>query len=235
MLSGSAVAGSKVTITRAGTGVIGTTIARASGLWTFDYSAVALPEGATSFSATATDAAGNVSATSATFTVTVHQTAPDAPVIKRITDDFGTPGDAVTNDTMIQIYGSAEPGSIVKLTRVGTGVIGSPKADSSGSWMVPYGDVALPDGQHYFTATATDLAGKTSVASATFTVTVDTSIAPPTIDGISDDTGAAGDRVTSDRTLTLSGSAEPNSTVQGHPRGQHDRPRQRGRRRQLEL
>ena len=73
---------------------------------------------------------------------------------------------------------------------------------------------ALANGAHSLTATATDVAGNTSAASAALNVTIDTS-APvtPAIAAFSTDSGTAGDGITNDNTLTLTGSAEANATV----------------------
>ena len=77
-----------------------------------------------------------------------------------------------------------------------------------------YATAALTDGAHSLTATATDVAGNTSAASSALSVTIDTA-APlaPTIASFSNDTGVAGDGITNDNTLTLTGSAEANATV----------------------
>ena len=73
---------------------------------------------------------------------------------------------------------------------------------------------ALPDGVYTFTATSTDWAGNTSAVSSALTVTVDTT-APlaPSIASFSTFTGAVGDNITSDNTLTLNGTAEAGSAV----------------------
>ena len=64
------------------------------------------------------------------------------------------------------------------------------------------------------TATATDAAGNTSAASAALVVTVDTAApAAPAIASFSNDSGIVGDGITNDNTLTLTGTAEANSTV----------------------
>ena len=58
------------------------------------------------------------------------------------------------------------------------------------------------------------MAGNTSAASTAMAVTIDTG-APvaPTIVSFSTDSGVVGDHITNDNTLTLTGSAEANSTV----------------------
>ena len=68
--------------------------------------------------------------------------------------------------------------------------------------------------RHSLTATATDAAGNTGVASTALAVTIDTT-APvaPTIASFSTDSGVSGDGITNDNTLTLTGTAEANSTV----------------------
>ncbi len=98
------------------------------------------------------------------------------------------------------------------MTRIGSGAIGTAQADGSGAWTLPYAGPALPPGAYAFTATATDVAGNTSAASAE--IAVDTSIATPTIVSISDDTGAsASDGITADNTIVLSGLATAGHTI----------------------
>ena len=81
VLNGTAEGGSTVTITRVGVGVIGSATANASGNWSFDYSAVTLDPGQYPFTATASDAAGNVSAGSGPLNVTIDTAAPSASII----------------------------------------------------------------------------------------------------------------------------------------------------------
>src|SRR5204862_519040 len=76
ILNGTAEANSLVTITRTGTGVIGSATTNGAGAWSFDYTGTTLAEGNYTFTATATDQAGNVSPASAVFSVTVDLTAP---------------------------------------------------------------------------------------------------------------------------------------------------------------
>src|SRR5205085_1078395 len=90
LILGTAEANSIVTVTRAGTGVIGTANANGSGNWNFDYTGTTLVAGSYSFTATATDVAGNVSASSAAFAVTVDTSAPNAPAFTGISSDTGT-------------------------------------------------------------------------------------------------------------------------------------------------
>ncbi len=76
---------------------------------------------------------------------------------------------------------------------------------------------ALASGKHTFTSKATDAAGNTSAASAGLVVnvppTVPTTPNGPKISSISNDTGVAGDGITSDNTLTLTGTGAANKAV----------------------
>ena len=69
--TGTAGAGDTVSLTRSGTGVIGTMTASGSGAWTFDYSGVALPAGTNEFFATSSNGSGS-SPSSAIFTLNIQ-------------------------------------------------------------------------------------------------------------------------------------------------------------------
>ncbi len=83
---------------------------------------------------------------------------------------------------------------------------------AAGAWSFTTG--TLNDGAHNLTATATDVAGNTGPASSALAVTIDTG-APvaPAITSFSNDSGVAGDHVTNDNTLSLTGTAEAGATV----------------------
>ncbi|WP_189446278.1 beta strand repeat-containing protein, partial [Salinicola rhizosphaerae] len=108
----------------------------------------ALPDGDVTFTATSTDAAGNVSPASDAFTLTVDTAAPAAPTVDP------TNGDAIT--------GIAEPGSAVTLTDGDGNVIAEDIATDpdTGAWTYT-ADPALADGTE-INATATDAAGNES-------------------------------------------------------------------------
>ena len=94
----------------------------------------------------------------------------------------------------------------------------------------------LNDGAHVFTVVAADAAGNLSAASAALNVTIDTAApAAPAIASCSTDSGVAGDGITSDNTLALTGTAEANSTVQGLRRRDAARHGHGRRQRRLEL
>ena len=130
-----------------------------------------LVERAHSFTATASDAAGNTGVASAALAVTIDTVAPAAPSIASFSTDSGTVGDGITNDATLTLTGTAEANSTVKVYD-GATLLGSAVANGSGAWS--YTTAALANGAHSLTATATDAAGNTGVASAALAVTIDT-------------------------------------------------------------
>ena len=113
---------------------------------------------------TSTDAAGNVSATSAALNVTIDTVAPNAPVIT---------GDTIVNTNQVLLSGTAEAGSNVALFE-GVVQLGTATANGSGAWS--FTTAALSNGTHVFTAKASDVAGNTSLASQSVSATIVTVI-----------------------------------------------------------
>lgn len=128
-LSGTAEANATVTVRVDGV-AIGTTVANGLGVWIFTPSSP-IGEGPHALTAVATDAAGNTSGVSNTWTLTIDSVAPAAPVITQVLDDVPerlgalNPNDS-TNDTTPTLNGTAEPGSSVTIRLDGT--------DLSRSW-----------------------------------------------------------------------------------------------------
>jgi Tryptophan-rich Synechocystis species C-terminal domain/Bacterial Ig-like domain/Peptidase M10 serralysin C terminal/Bacterial Ig domain/RTX calcium-binding nonapeptide repeat (4 copies) len=166
------------------------------------FTTAALVDGVHNFSVTSTDAAGNTSA-AATLNVTIDTVAPNNPVIT---------GNSIVNSNQVQLSGTAEAGSTVKLLD-GSTVLGTVMANGSGAWAYTTGP--LTNGTHVVTATATDVAGNTSTASAAKNVNIVDTVAPvaPIFTTFSPDTGKAGDAITKSNVLTLTGLAEGNSAV----------------------
>ncbi|MFE8150553.1 Ig-like domain-containing protein, partial [Brenneria goodwinii] len=183
-VSGSAEAGSTVTLTDADGNVLGSVTAGEDGSFSVPLSP-ALTNGE-EVSAVASDAAGNAS--TPVSVAAPDSTAPDAPVAA-ISDDGTT------------VSGTAEAGSLVTVTLPDNSTQ-TTTAAANGTWSITLPE-ALTAGEQ-LTATATDEAGNVS---APVTVTApDTSIP----DTSAPDAPVA---VISEDGLTVSGTAEPGSTV----------------------
>lgn len=154
-------------------GLIGTVTADANGDWMLDISAFNLPQIVASTTAEAIDVAGNRSATSDAFVITIDFTAPAKPVITRISDDTGTSAtDGITSDRRLLIHGTAEADATVEVFSPG-GLIGSATADANGDWTLDITAFNLPEMVSGTTAEAIDVAGNRSATSDSFVITID--------------------------------------------------------------
>src|SRR4029079_3438285 len=100
--------------------------------------------------------------------------------------DTGTIGDGITNANVLTLTGTAEANAKVNVYD-GATIVGSVVANGAGAWSFTTG--TLTNGAHGLIATATDIAGTTSAASAALNVTVNnTTIAAPAITSLSTDT-----------------------------------------------
>ncbi|CAG9167131.1 Ig-like domain-containing protein [Cupriavidus pampae] len=198
-LTGTAEANSTINIFN-GAALIGTVTAGPTGSWTFTPAA-GLIDGTYTLTATATDAVGNTSAPTAVFTVTIDTVPP------------GTPTIAPTNG--IALSGTADPGTLVRIDFNGDGTSDvTVTATPGGTWSFapapPLGNGTL------ITVTSVDAAGNVSAPA---TTAIDSAPpAPPVFTGAFDDTapvtGTIGaDGVTNDKTPTITGTAEANSTI----------------------
>ncbi|MRT26787.1 hypothetical protein GJV14_22760, partial [Enterobacteriaceae bacterium RIT697] len=177
-LRGTAEAGSVVTILNTKGAILGSVLASSTGTWSWTEPA-AVVDATYIYVVKATDAAGNASAQSATYTITVDTAAPNAPVITTITDNFGaSQGDIAnggkTDDTTPTLKGNAEANSLVTVEyNDGSGwkIAGSVTANASGNWTWEPGS-GLPNGDYQFRANATDVAGNKGAVSAAYTLTI---------------------------------------------------------------
>ena len=163
-------------------------------------------DSSTTFRATATDAAGNVSSCSAgSITYVEDSTAPAEP---SFTD---TDPDSPANDSSPEVKGTAEVGATVELHPT-IGCTGSPAATgSSGSFASPGLTVTVADDSSTtFTATATDAAGNVSGCSSGSITYVEDSTAP----GAAAITDSDPDSPADDANPELKGTAEAGSTVE---------------------
>ncbi|MFK4958019.1 Ig-like domain-containing protein [Lactococcus garvieae] len=197
VVTGKTEAGYTVEIKDGSGKVIGSAKADSSG----NYS-VTLPKGSiganTALTATAIDAAGNVSApTSGKTPSDVDTTAPDAPVITGITGN--------STDGYV-VKGTAEPGSKVEIKDSTGAVIGSATADGSGNY-----SVSLPGSvgaNADITATATDAAGNVSTPTSGKTPADPKDTTAPDAPTITNVTG------NSTKGYVVTGKAEAGSTVE---------------------
>ncbi|MBI3673274.1 MAG: tandem-95 repeat protein, partial [Rhizobiales bacterium] len=191
--------------------LLGQTTANGSGAWTF--TPVSLGDGDHTFTALASDLAGNSGPASASLTVTIDTAAPAAPAIALDpTSDTGASGDGKTADNTPTLSGTAEANASIAIFD-GANQIGQTTADGSGNWSITAG--TLGDGLHNLTARATDISGNQGQASANLAVTIDTAApaAPAIALDPASDTGSAGDGKTADNTPTLTGTAEANAAI----------------------
>ncbi len=192
LVSGTAEPGATVSVEL--DGVATPVTAGAGGSWSLS---AALADGDHLVRATATDAAGNVSA-EATRTFTLDTASPAVPALT-------APSAGPTRATAVSVAGSAEPGATVRILLNGSEV-GTATADGTGAFSAT---VPLPgsDGDAAVTVVAVDAAGNASAASAANVLAVDrTAPAAPALAAPASPTNAA--------QLALTGTAEPGATVE---------------------
>lgn len=141
------------------------------GAWA--HTSPALANGSYTFTATATDGATNVSGFSAGLTFEVV-TRPNAPTLDLlVSSDTGTSdSDDLTNDSTLDLIGTAEAGSTVEIFD-GSTSLGTTIADgTTGEWS--FSTAALSDGDKTLSATSTNASNLTSAPSLTLNVIIDT-------------------------------------------------------------
>ncbi|RAX18221.1 hypothetical protein DC347_01745 [Pseudarthrobacter sp. AG30] len=176
-LTGTAEAGSKVTLVASDAGtahsVTATVTASGAGTWSASLDLTSLNQGTVTYSATATDAAGNTSP-ARTATATKDTVAPAAAQFSSVPQYVNSAGVG-----SVPISGTAETGAVVTVSAMSPGsaaaVTGTATATASG-WAVNLNLTSLRDGTVTYTVTVADSAGNTS-APATATDTKDT-VAP---------------------------------------------------------
>ncbi|WP_301771122.1 Ig-like domain-containing protein [Burkholderia orbicola] len=182
MFSGKAEPGSIVTLYTDYEGerhVLGSARVTATGDWSIVPNDD-MDDGVHHITMTATDKAGNVSATSEPYVLEIDTTAPAQPTITDmvehvggVTGSLGTDG-GTTTDHQPHIVGLAEAGAMITVMTEDNGVLGTTYADATGRWEFAPGS-ALNDGVHVFSVTATDAAGNPSGRSTKVTITIESS------------------------------------------------------------
>lgn len=222
VLNGSAEANSTVKVFDGAT-QIGTATAGSNGAWTFTTGSLAT--GNHSFTAKATDAAGNTGAASAAVPVTISTTTtpttptapkPGVPTISSFSNDSGVKGDGVTSDNTLKLVGTAAANSKVTIYD-GAQKLGTVTADKSGAWS--FTTATLKDGSHNLTAKATNSAGQTGAASEVTKVTIDTKAPNAPSLGVFATNGKALSGSTTVDDVLLKGTAEGNSLIKLYDAG----------------
>ncbi|MEJ8800599.1 Ig-like domain-containing protein [Pontibacter sp. H249] len=202
-ISGTAEANATVSLFSGDT-QLGTANAGTSGSWSFTP-VTALADGEQQITAKATDAAGNTGNVSNVRRFTIDAKAPETTI--------ATKPDAITNQsTATFTFSSNEEGVTYEVSLNG----GAYEEEAN-----PFTLQNLQDGAYTLAVKATDKAGNTDNSPATYTWTIDTQ-APeaPALLSISEDRGPeADDKITSDNTLIVKGTAEVNTQVQLYNNG----------------
>ncbi len=220
-LSGTAEASSTVTVFD-GTTAVGTATAGTNGAWSVTTGVLAT--GSHALTATATDAAGNISGHSQALDPVIGSSTPGAPPPTNpptttpspttsgpsapVITSSGVAG--ITDHNTLTLTGTAVANSTVTVFD-GTTKLATATANGSGAWSLT--TAALSDGNHSLTATDTDSSGHTSSASSALAVTIDTHApAAPTL-AVFSQAGTAVTGTTTADDLILKGNAEADSTV----------------------
>jgi acyl-coenzyme A thioesterase PaaI-like protein len=209
-LTGTGTPGDTITLYD-GTIAVGTAVVGQDGAWSI--TSATLGVGVAMLTATATDAAGDVSAGSATLDLTIVPV-PAAPANLGLSPatDSGVQGDGTTDVTTPTIVGTGTAGDTVVLydagTEIGIGVVAS-----TGTWSIAPGTLSL--GVHPLTATEADQYGDLSPLSGTLDVTI---AADPTAPGSpalspASDSGIQGDGTTDVTTPTITGTGTAGDTI----------------------
>lgn len=144
--------------------VVATTTADATGLWSVELSGYADGVGY-QIHATATDAAGNTSAASATVTFNVDSKAPEVPA-------FAV--NATQGSNLATFSGTGEAGTLIELVRSGDYIdIATTTVDANGHWSVTTSP--LPNGSYEVQAVSSDKADNATVSASPLTFTVNSS------------------------------------------------------------
>ena len=139
-------------------------MAGSNGAWTFDNTAMTLPDGSYAIVAVAMDVAGNVSSPTGAYNVTIETVG--SPTIAGVSLITG-------NQQSLSIVGTAPANDQVQVDLGGT-LLGTVEANGQGSWSYTYAPTSstVPSGTYDFSAVAIDQWGNASAMSPTFQLQV---------------------------------------------------------------
>lgn len=200
LLTGSAEPGAIVHFAIDGQANVATATATARGVWSL--TPIGLTDGVHTVVASTSDAAGNTTGTSLTFTLDTKAPTVTAELAPTLT--LATPGAALAPSQTLN--GTAEPNSMVRFVLDDVAIAGTVTTDSSGRWMHTLD--GLTAGQHTVIALQTDIAGNTGSASVSFT----TATPPVVTASLASDTGASSSDGTT-ANAAIKGTADANAVV----------------------
>src|SRR5207244_3101332 len=167
-VTGTAEANSTVTI-RSGAATLGMATADSNGNWIYSLTAANIAtvgEGSgKTLTATATDAAGNVSGNTTSFSFTLDTTAPAAPTVALTNDTGNSNTDHITSNGTLAVTGVESGASVQYSTNGGA------------TWTSSFSAV---EGANTVLVRQVDVAGNATTTPASFSFTLDTTIATPT-------------------------------------------------------
>ena len=210
--TGTAEAGSTVQLYKNGVAV-GTPVTVSGVIYSINID-ITSGNGSYNITATATDAAGNISSQSVLLTVTIDTNAPSAPTGLRLDTDTGISAtDRITKDSTPSFSFNTVTGADTYYAYI-DGVLTYTNGYTTTSFTL----TTLQDGPHSLTLKARDLAGNYSLETAPISITIDT-IAPlapsiPDLDPLDDSGVSNTDNITNViGFLTFNGTAEIGSEV----------------------
>jgi hypothetical protein len=165
MLNGTAAANSTLTVFLNGQ-FYDTALTNGSGSWSYQVKD-ALADGTYTFTATATDLAGNVSNSSKALKVTINTKTPIAPIITGFTKN--TSSSLLGSTTTVTLSGTGIAGDVVTILD-GNTVLGTAVVSAAGTWS--FKTPSLATGKHDFRAFQTDPFGNSSLFSNDLFVTI---------------------------------------------------------------
>jgi len=219
-ITGTAEAGSTVTIDVNAGAHTDTALVSAAGTWSYDITDGWLSEGNNTISVTATDVAGNTALNSADLTFQLDTTinTPSLPDLTAATDTGSSTTDNITTHSNPRIVGTADPNTTITVRLDPTTApttVGTTQADGAGDWSYTFASGVLSEGTNEIDVLSTDIAGN-SDDSPELDIYLETLISVPTAPDLeaasdlgSDDT----DDITSLATATVTGAADSNCTV----------------------
>jgi VCBS repeat-containing protein/ELWxxDGT repeat protein len=182
----------------------GTYTLTANGLWTYNLKNTNSVVQSLNNGDTLTDTfiVQTVDGTPQTVSITING-ANDAPIITSLSDDTGASlSDRITKDNTLTLTGTAEANSTIQLFN-GSTALGTATTSNLGIWSLTTS--TLSDGTYNLTAKATDAAGNTSAPSIPLSVTVDTTVAAPTVSLAIDSGSSSTDKITNSGIVNVGG------------------------------